>query len=61
MSIESSSSTINGHAPSHQNNASANLDKDYQNYTLNPYFMHFNENSAFVLVTPLLNAGNYHF
>lgn len=60
MSVESSSSTHNGYALSHQINTSSNLNKDYQKYTLNPYFMHPNENSTLVLVTLLLNAGNYH-
>ncbi|GAU15979.1 hypothetical protein TSUD_338500 [Trifolium subterraneum] len=37
-----------------------NANKGYQNDTLNPYFMHPNENPALVLVTPLLNGPNYH-
>ncbi|XP_058756759.1 uncharacterized protein LOC131629981 [Vicia villosa] len=34
--------------------------KSYQTDTLNPYFMHPNENPALVLVTPLLSSNNYH-
>ncbi|XP_058783503.1 uncharacterized protein LOC131658196 [Vicia villosa] len=37
-----------------------NQQKGYQNDTLNPYFMHPNENPALVLVTPLLSSNNYH-
>ncbi|XP_058741013.1 uncharacterized protein LOC131613356 [Vicia villosa] len=59
--VESFSGTNNVHAPSNQNNgSSSNHNKGYQNDTLNPYFMHPNENAALILVTPLLNADNYH-
>ncbi|XP_058753745.1 uncharacterized protein LOC131626926 [Vicia villosa] len=34
--------------------------KGYQTDTLNPYFMHPNENPALILVTPLLSPNNYH-
>ncbi|MCH90903.1 flavonol sulfotransferase-like protein [Trifolium medium] len=34
--------------------------KGYQNDTLNPYFMHPNENPGNVLVTPFLSGPNYH-
>ncbi|GAU23069.1 hypothetical protein TSUD_183680 [Trifolium subterraneum] len=37
-----------------------NANKGYQNDTLNPYFMHPNENPALVHVTPLLHGPNYH-
>lgn len=64
MFVESSSSTNNGgQSSSHHSNdgpSALNPNKGYQNYTLNPYFMHPNENSAFVHITSLLNAGNYH-
>lgn len=61
MSIASSSSVNNGNTPlNHNNGASSNPNKGYQNDTLNPYFMHPNENPTLVLVTPLLNVGNYH-
>lgn len=55
LSIESSSSTNNGHAPlNHNNEVSSNPNKCYQNDTLNPYFMHPNKNSILVLVKSLL-------
>ncbi|KAK2359287.1 hypothetical protein QL285_084673 [Trifolium repens] len=53
MSASSSSSV---HGDFFTNNAN----KSYQNDTLNPYYMHPNENPALVLVTPLLNGSNYH-
>ncbi|XP_045832254.1 uncharacterized protein LOC123923607 [Trifolium pratense] len=53
MSEASSSSSINGGQATLQN-------KGYQNDTLNPYFMHPNENPGNVLVTPLLSGPNYH-
>ncbi|MCH92327.1 flavonol sulfotransferase-like protein, partial [Trifolium medium] len=34
--------------------------KGYQNDTLNPYFLHPNENPNHALVTPLLSGSNYH-
>ncbi|MCH79625.1 hypothetical protein A2U01_0000378 [Trifolium medium] len=34
--------------------------KGYQNDTLNPYFLHSNENPNHALVTPLLSGSNYH-
>ncbi|MCI39626.1 hypothetical protein A2U01_0060858 [Trifolium medium] len=37
-----------------------NANKGYQNDTLDPYFMHPNENPALVLSSPILNGGNYH-
>lgn len=40
MSVESSISSINGGSSSHANK------KGYQTDTLNPYFMHPNENHA---------------
>jgi hypothetical protein len=39
----------------------SNTNKGYQNDTLNPYFLHPNENLALVLVTPLLNGENYDY
>lgn len=38
----------------------SNLNEGYHNDTLNPYFIHPNENPALVLITPLLNAKNYY-
>lgn len=55
MSVKSPSNTHIGHAPA------SNLNKGYQNDTLDPYFMHPNENHALMLAIPLLNAENYHF
>jgi hypothetical protein len=52
MSIEGSVGSINGET--------SNANKGYQNDTLNPYFLHPNENPALVLVTPLLSGNNYH-
>ncbi|PNY00259.1 hypothetical protein L195_g023535, partial [Trifolium pratense] len=52
MSVSSSASVNGGHTGS-QN-------KGYQNDTLNPYFLHPNENPGNVLVTPLLSGSNYH-
>ncbi|XP_045830694.1 uncharacterized protein LOC123921985 [Trifolium pratense] len=54
MSGESSASSFHGGLFTN------NANKGYQNDTLNPYFMHPNENPAIVLVTPLFNGGNYH-
>ncbi|MCI73478.1 hypothetical protein A2U01_0094742, partial [Trifolium medium] len=54
MSGESSASSIHGGFFTNKAN------KAYQNDTLNPYFMHPNENPALVLASPLLNGGNYH-
>ncbi|KAK2437637.1 putative mitochondrial protein [Trifolium repens] len=53
MSQNSNEGSINGAAPNSQN-------KGYQNDTLNPYFLHSNENPGLVLVTPLLSGPNYH-
>jgi hypothetical protein len=52
MSV-SSSGSVNG-GPSNPPN------KGYQTDTLNPYFLHPNENPGNVLVTPLLSGSNYH-
>jgi hypothetical protein len=54
MSSDSSASSVHGGF------FTTNANKGYQNDTLNPYFMHPNENPALVLVTPLLNGNNYH-
>jgi hypothetical protein len=54
MSVEGSVGSIHGGLFAN------NTNKGYQNDTLNPYFLHPNENPALVLVTPLLNGGNYH-
>lgn len=54
MSTESPLSNHSGHTPT------SNINKGYQNDTLNSYLMHPNENPALVLVIPLLNVGNYH-
>ncbi|GAU45556.1 hypothetical protein TSUD_27570 [Trifolium subterraneum] len=59
MAGESSASSIHGSV--HGGFFTNNANKGYQNDTLNPYFMHPNENPALVLVTPLLNGTNYHF
>ncbi|GAU48976.1 hypothetical protein TSUD_245670 [Trifolium subterraneum] len=63
MAGESSASSIHGsfHGGSvHGGLFTNNANKGYQNDTLNPYFMHPNENPALVLVTPLLHGPNYH-
>ncbi|GAU51103.1 hypothetical protein TSUD_411830 [Trifolium subterraneum] len=63
MTGESSASSIHGsfHGGSvHGGLFTNNANKGYQNDTLNPYFMHPNENPALVLVTPLLHGPNYH-
>lgn len=63
MFVKSLSSTNNGHSLSHHNNdvpPSSSPNKGYQNDTLYLYFIHPNENPFLVLVTPLLNARNYH-
>ncbi|GAU20316.1 hypothetical protein TSUD_337970 [Trifolium subterraneum] len=57
MSIDGSASSVHG---AHGGLFTNDANKGYQNDTLNPYFMHPNENPALVLVTPLLNGGNYH-
>jgi hypothetical protein len=54
MSVEGSVGSIHGGLVAN------NTNKGYQNDTLNPYFLYPNENPALVLVTPLLNGGNYH-
>jgi len=51
-SLDSIDGSINGgHIPNHQ--------KDYQIDTLNPYFMHPNENPRNIIATPLLKGTNY--
>jgi hypothetical protein len=52
MSQNSNAGGINGAANS-QN-------KGYKTDTLNPYFLHSNENTGHVLVTPPLSGPNYH-
>ncbi|MCH80175.1 hypothetical protein A2U01_0000938 [Trifolium medium] len=52
MSVDSNASVHGGTAQSHN--------KGYQNDTLNPYFLHPNENPGLVLVTPPLSGSNYH-
>ncbi|PNX78530.1 hypothetical protein L195_g034508, partial [Trifolium pratense] len=52
MSVDSNASVYGGTAQSHN--------KGYQTDTLNPYFLHPNENPGLVLVTPLLSGSNYH-
>ncbi|XP_058758317.1 uncharacterized protein LOC131631538 [Vicia villosa] len=44
----------------HGTASSKATNKGYQTDTLNPYFMHPNENPALILVTPLLSPNNYH-
>ncbi|KAK2367743.1 phosphoglucosamine mutase family protein [Trifolium repens] len=56
MSVESSGS-VNGGGHS---GGSHNHNKGYQTDTLNPYFLHPNENPGLVLVTPPLSGPNYH-
>jgi len=52
MSMDSTTGSVNGgHTSSQQ--------KGYHNDTLNPYFMHRNENLGNVVSTPLLNRTNY--
>ncbi|MCH85748.1 flavonol sulfotransferase-like protein, partial [Trifolium medium] len=57
MSQGSSAGSINGDQAIPQLTPQ---NKGYQNDTLNPYFMHPNENPGNVLVTPLLSGPNYH-
>jgi hypothetical protein len=57
MSQGSSAGSINGDQAAPQQTPQ---NKGYQNDTLNPYFMHPNENPGNVLVTPLLSGPNYH-
>jgi hypothetical protein len=54
MSVHSSAGSIHGDFPSGTHK------KGYQNDTLNPYFLHPNENPSLVLVTPPLSGSNYH-
>ncbi|GAU13164.1 hypothetical protein TSUD_179070 [Trifolium subterraneum] len=54
MSMDSTAGSVNGAGPSHSQN------KGYQNDTLNPYFLHPNENPNLALVSPLLSGPNYH-
>ncbi|XP_058775261.1 uncharacterized protein LOC131649518 [Vicia villosa] len=44
----------------HGESTPRNQPKGYQTDTINPYFMHPNENPALILVTPLLTSSNYH-
>jgi hypothetical protein len=53
MSADSTVASVN-HAPHVPQN------KWYQNDTLNPYFLHPNENPKNILVTPLLSSSNYY-
>ncbi|MCI54945.1 hypothetical protein A2U01_0076195, partial [Trifolium medium] len=50
MSMDSTAGSINGAGPSNSQN------KGYQNDTLNPYFLHPNENPNLALVSPLLSG-----
>ncbi|CAJ2666297.1 unnamed protein product [Trifolium pratense] len=54
MSVDSNVGAFNGASSSNSQN------KGYQNDTLNPYFLHPNENPNLALVTPLLSGPNYH-
>ncbi|PNX72331.1 flavonol sulfotransferase-like protein, partial [Trifolium pratense] len=54
MSVDSTVGSNNWAGPSGSQN------KGYQNDTLNPYFLHPNENPSLILVTPLLSGPNYH-
>ncbi|CAJ2662090.1 unnamed protein product [Trifolium pratense] len=54
MSVDSNVGAFNGTSSSNSQN------KGYQNDTLNPYFLHPNENPNLALVTPLLSGPNYH-
>ncbi|GAU16526.1 hypothetical protein TSUD_167570 [Trifolium subterraneum] len=61
MSIESNASVHGGnHGGGHIGTSSQAHNKGYQNDTLNPYFLHPNENPGLVLVTPSLSGSNYH-
>ncbi|MCH94812.1 hypothetical protein A2U01_0015779, partial [Trifolium medium] len=54
MSVDSTADSVHGGFNSNSHN------KGYQNDTLNPYFLHPNENPSLVLVTPPLSGSNYH-
>ncbi|GAU35493.1 hypothetical protein TSUD_384480 [Trifolium subterraneum] len=61
MSIESNASVHGGnHGGGHIGTSSQAHNKGYQNDTLNPYFLHPNENPGLILVTPSLSGTNYH-
>ncbi|GAU47119.1 hypothetical protein TSUD_98960 [Trifolium subterraneum] len=53
MSVDSVASVNGG-------SSSSNHHKGYQNDTLNPYFLHSNENPSLVLVQTPLSGSNYH-
>jgi hypothetical protein len=55
MSAESTGS-VNGGG----NSGTHNHNKGYQTDTLNPYFLHPNENPGLVFVNPPLSGPNYH-
>ncbi|PNY00962.1 hypothetical protein L195_g024249 [Trifolium pratense] len=54
MSMDSNVGSVNGAGTSNSQN------KGYQNDTLNPYFLHPNENLNLALVSSLLSGPNYH-
>ncbi|GAU51620.1 hypothetical protein TSUD_132330 [Trifolium subterraneum] len=61
MSMESNASVHGGnHGGGHIGTSSQAHNKGYQNDTLNPYFLHPNENPGLILVTPSLSGTNYH-
>ncbi|GAU38555.1 hypothetical protein TSUD_320270 [Trifolium subterraneum] len=61
MSMESNASVHGGnHGGGHIGTSSQAHNKGYQNDTLNPYFLHPNENPGLILVTPPLSGTNYH-
>ncbi|GAU25202.1 hypothetical protein TSUD_151020 [Trifolium subterraneum] len=59
MAAESSAS-VHGKGNFTSQNQAPFHNKGYQNNTLNPYFLHPNENPGLVLVQPLLSSTNYH-
>ncbi|GAU51749.1 hypothetical protein TSUD_415410 [Trifolium subterraneum] len=61
MSMESNASVHGGNlGGGHIGTSSQAHNKGYQNDTLNPYFLHPNENPGLILVTPPLSGTNYH-
>ncbi|GAU51220.1 hypothetical protein TSUD_412260 [Trifolium subterraneum] len=61
VSLESNASVHGGnHGGGHIGTSFHAHNKGYQNDTLNPYFLHPNENPGLILVTPSLSGTNYH-
>ncbi|GAU16422.1 hypothetical protein TSUD_117710 [Trifolium subterraneum] len=61
MSVDSNASVHGAnHHGGHIGTSSQGHNKGYQNDTLNPYFLHPNENPGLILVNPPLSGSNYH-